>query len=118
MDYLYDRYHLPLFVLENGLGSEDKLEEDGKIHDDYRIEYLKEHIEAMREAAELDGVDIIGYTVWGCIDLVSASTGERKKRYGLVYVDADDEGKGSFKRYRKDSFYWYQKVIRENGERL
>lgn len=118
LDYLYDRYHLPLFVLENGLGSEDKLEEDGKIHDDYRIEYLKEHIEAMREAAELDGVDIIGYTVWGCIDLVSASTGERKKRYGLVYVDADDEGKGSFKRYRKDSFYWYQKVIRENGERL
>lgn len=118
LDYLYDRYQLPLFVLENGLGGIDRLEEDGSIHDPYRIEYLRTHIQAVHDAIALDGVEVIGYTVWGCIDLVSASTGERKKRYGLVYVDMDDEGHGTFKRYRKDSFYWYKDLIATNGESL
>ncbi len=115
LNYLYDRYQLPLFVLENGIGGIDKLEDDGTIHDDYRIDYLKKHIEAMKKAIDVDGVDVLGYTVWGCIDLVSASTGERKKRYGLIYVDVDDNGKGTFKRYRKDSFYWYKQLIKNNG---
>ena len=104
-------------VVENGLGAYDKVEEDGSIHDDYRIAYLRAHIQAMKEAVE-DGVDLLGYTPWGCIDIVSASTGEMKKRYGFIYVDSDDFGNGSFQRSRKDSFYWYQKVIRSNGEDL
>ena len=88
------------------------------IHDDYRIDYMRDHIREMKKAIEEDGVGLMGYTPWGCIDLVSAGTGEMKKRYGLVYVDMDDEGKGSLKRIRKDSFYWYQKVIQSQGECL
>ena len=113
---LYGRYNIPLMVVENGLGAYDTLE-NGTVHDDYRIAYLREHIKCMEEALE-DGVDLMGYTPWGCIDLVSAGTGEMKKRYGFVYVDFDDFGKGSGDRYRKDSFYWYQRVIRSNGEEL
>ena len=115
---LYDRYQKPLFVVENGLGANDVLEVDGSVHDPYRIDYLKQHIEAMRDAVVEDGIPVIGYTSWGCIDLVSASTGEMKKRYGFIYVDKDNEGKGTLKRYRKDSFYWYKKVIASNGAEL
>lgn len=117
LNEIYDRYEIPMMVVENGLGQEDKLEEDLSIHDDYRIQYMKEHIAAMGEAIE-DGVELIGYTPWGCIDLVAASTGEMKKRYGFVYVDADDEGDGTFNRYKKDSFYWYKKLIETNGKSL
>lgn len=104
--------------MENGLGAVDKVEEDGSIHDDYRIDYLRAHIEAMSKAVEEDGVPLLGYTMWGPIDLVSASSGEMKKRYGFIYVDKDNEGKGSLARSRKDSFYWYKKVIATNGEDL
>lgn len=114
---LYDRYEKPLFLVENGLGAVDILEEDGTIHDLYRIDYHRQHIEKMREAVE-EGVDLLGYTMWSCIDLVSFSSGEMKKRYGFIYVDADGKGNGSFKRYKKDSFYWYQKVCKTNGEDL
>ena len=114
---LYARYQIPLMVVENGLGAFDTVEEDGAIHDDYRIDYLRRHIKAMGQAVE-DGVDLMGYTMWGCIDLVSASTGEMGKRYGFVYVDADDHSQGSFDRSRKDSFHWYKKVIASNGEDL
>ena len=117
LNELYSRYQVPLIVVENGLGAKDVLEDDKTVHDPYRIEYLRKHIVAMEEAIE-DGVDLFGYTWWGCIDLVSASTGEMAKRYGFIYVDADDYGKGSFKRYRKDSFFWYQKVIASNGADL
>lgn len=113
----YDRYNLPLFIVENGLGAYDKVEEDGSIHDDYRIAYLQKHIEQMKEAVQ-DGVELLGYTSWGCIDLVSASTSEMSKRYGFVYVDQDDEGNGTLKRLKKNSFYWYKKVIESNGEIL
>lgn len=106
-----------LFIAENGVGGLDALE-DGKVHDAYHIDYLRRHILALRDAIVEDGVDLMGYTPWGCIDLVSASTGQMKKRYGFVYVDADDTGKGTFDRYRKDSFCWYQKVIASNGEDL
>lgn len=115
---LYDRYQKPLFVVENGLGAKDTVEEDGSIHDDYRIEYLKEHIQAMKDAIEQDGAEIIGYTTWGCIDLISNGTGESAKRYGFIYVDRDNHGKGSYQRKKKDSFYWYQNVIATNGEQL
>ncbi len=101
LNTLYDRYQKPLFIVENGLGAVDRLEEDGSIIDDYRINYLEEHIKAMIEAVDEDGVDLLGYTPWGCIDLVSASTGEMKKRYGFIYVDKDNEGNGSLKRSRK-----------------
>ncbi|WP_035050655.1 glycoside hydrolase family 1 protein [Carnobacterium jeotgali] len=110
----YDRYQLPLFIVENGLGAYDKVEEDGSIHDTYRIDYLQKHIEQMKEAVK-DGVDLMGYTSWGAIDLVSASTSEMSKRYGYVYVDQDDEGNGTLERSRKDSFFWYKKVIETNG---
>lgn len=116
LNKIYDRYQIPIFVVENGLGAYDTLE-NGKVHDSYRIEYLSKHIQAMGEAI-LDGVDILGYTTWGCIDLVSAGTSEMSKRYGFIYVDYDDEGNGSGKRYRKDSFYWYQKVIATNADDL
>ncbi len=115
---LWDRYQKPLFVVENGLGAIDKVEEDGSIHDDYRIAYLAEHIEQMQLAIEEDGIPIIGYTPWGCIDLVSAGTGEMKKRYGFIYVDRDNYGNGTLNRSRKDSFYWYQQVINTNGQDL
>ena len=114
---LYDRYQKPLFIVENGLGANDVIEEDGSINDDYRIEYLREHIKAMKEAV-IDGVDLIGYTPWGCIDIVSASTGEMKKRYGFIYVDKDNEGNGTLERRKKKSFYWYKEVINSNGENL
>lgn len=117
LNHIYARYQIPLMVVENGLGSVDKVEEDGSIHDDYRIAYLKGHIEQMREAIE-DGVDLIGYTWWGPIDLVSMSTGEMKKRYGFIYVDKHDDGSGTLKRFKKDSFYWYKKAIESNGENL
>ena len=117
LNEIYDRYQKPVMVVENGLGAEDKIEADGTIHDSYRIDYLREHIKAMEEAVK-DGVDLMGYTVWGCTDLVSASTGEMAKRYGLVYVDKNNDGSGSLKRMRKDSFYWYKKVIETNGADL
>ena len=116
LEELYDRYNLPIMIIENGLGATDK-EENGSIHDDYRIEYLRQHIQAMKEAVE-EGVEVMGYTIWGIVDLVSASTGQIEKRYGTIYVDVDDEGKGTFRRYKKDSFYWYKKVIESNGEDL
>ncbi len=115
---LSDRYNMPLFVVENGFGAVDTLQEDGSIVDDYRIDYFKQHIEAMRTAVEEDGVNLIGYTPWGCIDLVSAGTGEMKKRYGFIYVDMDDEGQGTLKRTKKKSFNWYKQVIASNGENL
>lgn len=115
---LYDRYQKPLFIVENGLGAVDKVEADGSINDDYRIDYLREHIKAMGDAIELDGVDLLGYTTWGPIDLVSASTGEMSKRYGFIYVDRDDYGNGTLKRSKKKSFNWYKKVIESNGEYL
>ncbi|MBZ5750254.1 glycoside hydrolase family 1 protein [Metabacillus rhizolycopersici] len=114
---LYDRYQLPIFIVENGIGAYDKVEEDGSIHDDYRIDYLRKHIEQMKEAIG-DGVDLIGYLSWGPIDLVSMSTSEMSKRYGFIYVDKDDEGNGTLERSRKDSFFWYKKVIESNGEEL
>lgn len=115
---MYDRYHVPLFIVENGLGAIDKIEENGRINDDYRIDYFQTHIKAMKDAVELDGVDLLGYTPWGCIDLIAWSTGEMKKRYGFIYVDIDDRGQGTFKRIKKKSFYWYQEVIRTNGENI
>ena len=115
---LYERYHMPLFVVENGIGLQDKVKENFIIHDQDRIEYFRQHIQAMKDAIDIDGVELWGYTPWGCIDLVSAGTGEIKKRYGFIYVDLDDEGKGSGKRYEKDSFNWYKKVIETNGEDL
>jgi 6-phospho-beta-glucosidase len=118
LNTLYDRYQKPLFIVENGLGAVDKLEEDGTIHDPYRVDYMRAHIIEMGKAINEDGIPLLGYTMWGPIDLVSASTGEMKKRYGFIYVDKDNEGNGSLKRYRKDSFYWYKKVIASNGTDL
>ena len=118
LNELYDRYQKPLFIVENGMGNIDKLEEDGSVHDEYRIEYIRNHIVEMKKAVEIDKVDLIGYLPWGCIDIVSAGTGEMKKRYGFVYVDLDDKGNGTLKRYKKDSFYWYKNVIESNGEIL
>lgn len=115
LNEIYDRYGIPIMVVENGLGAYDQKSEDGVIHDDYRIAYLREHIEQMKEAVE-DGVDLIAYTPWGCIDLVSASTGEMSKRYGFVYVNKFDDGTGDLSRERKDSFFWYKKVIATNAE--
>lgn len=114
LNQIYDRYQKPVFIAENGLGAVDRLGADGSVHDGYRIDYLKSHIQAMGDALE-DGVDLIGYTPWGIIDLVSCGSVEMSKRYGVIYVDADDEGHGTFQRYRKDSFYWYQECIRQNG---
>ena len=118
LNRLYDRYQIPLMIVENGFGAYDKFEQDGMIHDDDRIAYLKAHIQTMKQAVLEDGVDVMGYTPWGCIDLVSASTGEMDKRYGFVYVDKDNSGKGDLHREKKKSFYWYQKVIESNGEDL
>lgn len=114
---IWDRYQKPLFVVENGLGAQDEVVE-GQVHDDYRIAYLESHIKAMLDSMEEDGIPIIGYTMWTALDLVSASTGEMKKRYGLVYVDKDNAGKGTLNRLKKDSYYWYQKVIESNGAAL
>lgn len=117
LNEVYARYRIPVMVVENGLGAYDKKEEDGTIRDDYRIAYLRRHIEQMKEAVK-DGVDLMGYTPWGCIDLVSASTGEMAKRYGFIYVEKYDDGTGDLSRKKKKSFDWYQKVIRTNGEDL
>lgn len=117
LNEIYDRYQIPLMVVENGLGAYDKVEDDGTIQDDYRIEYLRQHIEQMAEAIK-DGVDLIGYTPWGCIDLVSASTGEMAKRYGFIFVDKYDDGTGDLSRKKKKSFYWYKNVIATNGNSL
>ena len=114
---LYDRYHLPLFIVENGLGAFDKIEPDGSINDDYRIEYLKEHLKQVAEAIE-EGVECMGYTSWGCIDIISAATSQMSKRYGFIYVDSDDLGNGTFDRMKKKSFYWYKDIIASNGANL
>ena len=116
MNQLYERYEKPLFIVENGLGAKDELI-DNQVHDQYRIDYLRDHIKAFKDAVE-DGVELMGYLPWGCIDLVSCSTGQMSKRYGFIYVDLDDEGNGTLNRYKKDSFYWYKKVIASNGENL
>ena len=118
LNRFYDRYQIPLFIVENGFGAVDSVQEDGSIYDPERIEYLKSHIEALERAVNYDGVDLIGYTPWGIIDIVSFTTGEMKKRYGLIHVDRDNEGNGSMKRTKKDSFYWYKNVIETNGEEL
>ena len=115
LNELYTRYEIPMMVVENGLGAFDTVEEDGSIHDPYRIDYLRQHIDAMADVIA-DGVDLIAYTPWGCIDLVSAGTGEMRKRYGFIHVDKYDDGTGTMERRRKDSFYWYKKVITSNGE--
>ena len=117
LNEIYGRYQVPIMIVENGLGAIVTVVADGSIHDDYRIAYLKDHVRAMSEAID-DGVELIAFTPWGCIDLVSASTGEMRKRYGFIYVDMDDDGNGSMERSRKDSFYWYKKVIASNGEEL
>ena len=118
LNTLYDRYQKPLFIVENGLGANDVVEADGSIHDPYRIDYMREHIKSMLAAVNEDGIPLLGYTCWGCIDLVSASTGEMRKRYGMIYVDKQNDGTGTLKRLKKDSFTWYQKVIASDGEDL
>lgn len=118
LNFLYNRYQLPVMVVENGLGAIDKIEPDGTIQDDYRIEYLRSHLVEMKKAIELDGVPVMGYTAWGPIDLIAASTGEMAKRYGFIYVDLDDEGNGTNDRIKKKSFDWYKEVIDTNGENL
>lgn len=118
MNMMYDRYQKPLFIVENGLGAVDQPDENGYVDDEYRIKYLADHIEQMKLAVEVDGVELMGYTTWGCIDLVSAGTGEMKKRYGFIYVDRDNNGNGTLNRTKKRSFDWYKKVIETNGEDL
>ena len=118
MRILYERYQLPLFIVENGLGYDDQINENGEIIDDYRIDYMRAHIQAMKDIVEQEGIDLMGYTAWGPIDIVSAGTGEMKKRYGMIYVDKDNEGHGSLKRMKKKSFDWYRQVILSNGEIL
>lgn len=118
LNQMYDRYQKPLFIVENGLGAIDIPDENGYVDDDYRIDYLKKHVQALKDAVEIDGVELLGYTTWGCIDLVAASTGQMSKRYGFIYVDCDDEGKGTLNRTKKKSFEWYKKVIASNGEEL
>ncbi|MHA5097086.1 glycoside hydrolase family 1 protein [Oenococcus oeni] len=117
LNEMWNRYRKPLFVVENGLGAVDKLENNGKVHDGYRIDYLSKHIEAMREAVS-DGVNLMGYTMWAPIDLISFSTSEMSKRYGLIYIDQNDAGNGSLNRIKKDSFFWYKQVIASNGRNL
>lgn len=116
LEKIYGMYEKPMMIVENGLGARDVLE-NGQVHDGYRIDYLRQHIREMNNAIE-NGVDLIGYTPWGCIDLISAGSGEMKKRYGFIYVDMNDDGSGTLDRYRKDSFYWYKKVIASNGKDL
>ena len=111
---LYDRYQIPLMIVENGLGTADELT-DGKVNDDYRITYLREHLSAIADAINIDGVDVFGYTMWAFTDCVSASTGEYKKRYGLVYINRHDDGSGNFERIPKASFDYYRQIIRQGG---
>lgn len=115
LNEVHDRYHKPIFIVENGFGSKDTIT-NGTINDDYRIKYLSEHINAMKESIEVDGVDVMGYLIWGCIDLVSFGTGEMDKRYGLIYVDRNNQGKGSLNRQKKKSFEWYKRVIKTQGD--
>lgn len=115
LNQYYDRYQCPLFLTENGIGALDKMELNGEIIDSYRIEYLQKHFEQMKEAI-LDGVDLVGYCLWSPIDIVSCSSAEMEKRYGVIHVDLDNNGKGTLKRTKKESFYWYKKVIKTNGE--
>ncbi|WP_108649313.1 6-phospho-beta-glucosidase [Dongshaea marina] len=115
---LYERYEVPLFIVENGFGAVDLVDNNGGIHDEYRIDYLIKHIQEMKKAINIDGVDLMGYTPWGCIDLVSFTTGEMKKRYGFIYVDKHNDGSGTLERTRKKSFDWYREVIASNGEML
>ncbi len=117
MNTLYDRYQKPLFLVENGLGAKDVLDANGEVQDDYRIDYLRQHVEAMADAIT-DGVPLMGFTPWGCIDLVAASTGEMSKRYGFIYVDRDNLGNGTLNRTPKKSFHWYKRVIASNGTEL
>lgn len=117
LNQLYDRYQKPLFIAENGLGAEDVIAKNGQINDTYRIDYLQKHLTQVNEALH-DGVDVLGYTAWGCIDIVSASTSQMSKRYGFIYVDQDDEGRGTKKRMKKASFDWYKEIIATNGESL
>ena len=114
LNKIQDRYGIPVFIVENGLGAVDKPDDNGCIHDDYRINYLRQHITEM-ERAIAGKVNLMGYTVWSALDIVSSGTGEMKKRYGFIYVDKDDQGNGTMKRFRKKSFYWYKKVIETNG---
>lgn len=118
LNRLWDRYQLPLFIVENGFGAIDEISEDGLIHDSYRIDYMCKHIEEMEKALAYDGVELMGYTPWGIIDLVSFTSGQMSKRYGMIYVDRDDEGNGTLERMKKDSFNWYKKVIESNGDQL
>lgn len=118
LNLFYERYEIPLFIVENGFGAIDVKEGDGSCHDPYRIDYLRAHIETLKQAVEEDGVDLLGYTPWGCIDCVSFTTGEMKKRYGFVYVDRNNDGSGTLERSKKDSFAWYKRVIASNGETL
>ena len=117
LNQLYDRYQKPLFIVENGLGAKDELV-NNTVDDDYRINYMNDHLVEVAKAISLDGVEVMGYTSWGCIDLISASTAEMKKRYGFIYVDRNNDGTGSFKRYKKKSFDWYKEVIATNGQSL
>ena len=118
LNELWDRYHKPLWIVENGLGAIDTVEEDGSIHDPYRIDYMKQHIIEMKKAVDEDGVDLMGYMPWGCIDVVSAGTGEMRKRYGFIYVNYNNNHEGDFSRSKKKSFDWYKHVIETNGEEL
>lgn len=118
LNQFYERYELPLFIVENGFGAIDVKEEDGSVHDPYRIDYLKSHIQEMEKAINEDGVDLIGYTPWGCIDCISFTTGEMKKRYGFIYVDRNNDGSGTLERSKKDSYDWYKQVTASNGEIL
>lgn len=118
LNQFYERYELPLFIVENGFGAIDVKEEDGSVHDQYRIDYLKSHIQEMEKAINEDGVELMGYTPWGCIDCVSFSTGEMKKRYGFIYVDRNNDGSGTLERSKKDSYDWYKQVTASNGEIL
>ena len=121
LNQFYDRYRKPLFIVENGLGATDRLVQNEKgewtVNDDYRIDYMRRHLVEVGEAIK-DGVEVMGYTVWRCIDLVSASTAEMSKRYGMIYVDRNDDGSGSLERFRKKSFNWYRRVIETNGMSL
>lgn len=118
MNDIYDRYQKPLFIVENGLGAEDRPDSEGNVEDDYRIDYLREHVVQMKQAVAEDGVELMGYLWWGPVDLVSVATGQMSKRYGMIYVDRDDMGNGTLKRSKKKSFGWYKKVIASNGEKL
>lgn len=118
MNWMWDRWQKPLFLVENGFGAYDELTETGEVHDQYRIEYLRKHIEALEDAVLLDGIPAMGYLTWSGIDIISASTGEMAKRYGMIYVDIDDEGNGTGNRYRKDSYDWFANVIATNGREL